>query len=671
MQPSSARASHPPPRRPPSPLKPHHSWRPPSLFSSLSPSWRSAERLSPVPRWGRGSPQKQQSSPQRCKPLSIHIGGQSLSPAPSPASPQGVAAWSPASAPSPLEPDSEEVQSPATRRPGRWWSSLSPSKALSPQRWRLAAPPAAPAGRGSPPPRSRGSSPVKGRSEQRQASPQASPACFRWLRARLLESPHQVLGELFKAADGGHVSLHAFASQLSALGLRAPASSVRRLYSAIGGGKPFGQGALLNWALCGRAAPVGGGGSLSPTAGSSSRPSSPDGRASLWGRAVQLLPRPPTPAPLESSALGPLHADGRPSGPREYSGDELEGSAASGSDPPAAAAPASPAPSARRTPVPSAGASRERTRRPSSAAEVALARGLKPHIKSPDPKRRQRTERFRFSAANVAEMHGVDRFDHEPDSDEHPFWDQGNRALHTPRTLERRAALLASGKIASACRQFYDCLRLPPGGRVSRLQYFEARPKLTRPYGACPCGELCVLPAGASTSRRCSRTRPDARAMAGGMRGGLGERPARRRPQGGADARGTRHLALRGEMRPAQSREKAEMRSLSRLEAHISFLPRLSLWQVADLWTRGTEALGSLPFREHATGVASQRLLCTGARLHHLPEYALPPHHPAARESRQAPTRVGKAGAGGRPARLFQRWRREYTRPRVPVGRRG
>mmetsp|Transcript_29675 Transcript_29675/g.94959 ORF Transcript_29675/g.94959 Transcript_29675/m.94959 type:complete len:380 (-) Transcript_29675:19-1158(-) len=38
------------------------------------------------------------------------------------------------------------------------------------------------------------------------------------------------------------------------------------------------------------------------------------------------------------------------------------------------------------------------------------------------------------------------------------------------------------------------------------------------------------------------------------------------------------------------------MRSLSRLEAHISFLPILSLWQVADLWTRGTEELDYIIF---------------------------------------------------------------------------
>uniref|UniRef100_A0A7S4EY68 EF-hand domain-containing protein n=2 Tax=Chrysotila carterae TaxID=13221 RepID=A0A7S4EY68_CHRCT len=92
----------------------------------------------------------------------------------------------------------------------------------------------------------------------------------------------------------------------------------------------------------------------------------------------------------------------------------------------------------------------------SDIPELARQRGVRPAAVAPSGLR----SKTKFTASNLRGRGEVDRFHFEDTPSLKPFYKQGNARHESPRTVDRRVRLMASGRIAVACRQFWDTLGL-------------------------------------------------------------------------------------------------------------------------------------------------------------------------------------------------------------------
>jgi hypothetical protein len=111
----------------------------------------------------------------------------------------------------------------------------------------------------------------------------------------------------------------------------------------------------------------------------------------------------------------------------------------------------------------------------SAGSAVALAVDLGVRLAETTVDERARELEFvkRPTAASA-----VDRFAWEPASQHaqqhdgpQPYWLVGDPRFDTPAALERRVALLRSGRVVRACRQFWDTLRLGADEQLERATY--------------------------------------------------------------------------------------------------------------------------------------------------------------------------------------------------------
>lgn len=92
-----------------------------------------------------------------------------------------------------------------------------------------------------------------------------------------------------------------------------------------------------------------------------------------------------------------------------------------------------------------------------------------------------RAQNSKFCDDNVYRNIGADRFEFaNVEEGETPYYMQGNVRFDCPQTVARRVELLKSGRIARACRQFWDTLKLGPDGIVSKEQYAMVHQLCTR-----------------------------------------------------------------------------------------------------------------------------------------------------------------------------------------------
>jgi len=107
----------------------------------------------------------------------------------------------------------------------------------------------------------------------------------------------------------------------------------------------------------------------------------------------------------------------------------------------------------------------------------ALKMGLRPSQPTFDPPA-QKPARAEFSRARArCPPKSVNSFDFENSSfGSEPFFQQGDSRFESPRAVWCRMKLLESGRIATACRQFWDTLGLEDGDAVHEKQYRMVRP---------------------------------------------------------------------------------------------------------------------------------------------------------------------------------------------------
>lgn len=119
----------------------------------------------------------------------------------------------------------------------------------------------------------------------------------------------------------------------------------------------------------------------------------------------------------------------------------------------------------------------QRRGRSSSALALAVQRGVRPASTSRD----ERATQQQFAGGVAAA--GVDAFAWEEGKQQHPQpWLAGDARFEAPEVLERRVALLRSGPISRACRQFWDTfqLQLDNEATLSLAQYEQVHRLLTR-----------------------------------------------------------------------------------------------------------------------------------------------------------------------------------------------
>ena len=110
----------------------------------------------------------------------------------------------------------------------------------------------------------------------------------------------------------------------------------------------------------------------------------------------------------------------------------------------------------------------------SKAVALAVQLGVKPAETTKDDSASQK--QFAPTAHCASE---VDRFAWES-GPAAPYWMSGDPKYDSPEALERRVALLRSGRVVRACRQFWDTLMLGEGDTLEQVQYKQVHRLLTK-----------------------------------------------------------------------------------------------------------------------------------------------------------------------------------------------
>ena len=121
-----------------------------------------------------------------------------------------------------------------------------------------------------------------------------------------------------------------------------------------------------------------------------------------------------------------------------------------------------------------AGSSKRAPSATSKAVALAVELGVRPAETEKDAKAAEVT--FSKDAHCASE---VDRFAWEANQNK-PYWMVGDPKYDTPEALERRVALLRSGRVVRACRQFWDTLMLDEDDTLDKKRYEMVHRLLTK-----------------------------------------------------------------------------------------------------------------------------------------------------------------------------------------------